>query len=565
MPQWHRFLLQVSVDAPDGSEVLIRKNFPHSHPGLAVPAQLTTVQGGIAVIEVTNISRSKITIPSKADVPTESSKDLPPIDLEKVISDVPQEMKGEYVGLLGEFGDLWSRGRFNLGELKSVGIIQPLYSPWAAPVVLVKKPDGLTRFCLDFRRLNAATKRDLFPLPRIHKILDKLAGSSVFSTLDYTSGFHQLSLKEEDREKTAFITPFGLFEFLCMPFGLVNAPALFQRAMTLVFVSLPQEIALVYVDDVIIFSRSHAKHLQDLGVREVFTLVCAAGLKLRLEKAQIGKAQVEYLSHTVSACGVRPSRKNTEKVKNWPTPNDRLLVQWQHYLLGSSVFLRVIQTDHKPNLAMQENKLANKRIEKWALELQKYGLQFLYKEGKSHTDADAVSRLPVPRQVEHSTDAGAPLCQHCFLPSDGSTPLRSEFDAAVAGVKVIEAESAPTQAIVPFLEKVRRSEPTEVEVKDVFEYLQKKSLPEDLQRRRTVLAQESLFELRDGLLYRFSGESKQLYIPAYLRETVLVMHHKHPMAGYAATKKLTARLLTEFWWPGLHKDVRSWVHKCCPC
>uniref|UniRef100_A0A0G4I5A8 Reverse transcriptase domain-containing protein n=1 Tax=Chromera velia CCMP2878 TaxID=1169474 RepID=A0A0G4I5A8_9ALVE len=91
--------------------------------------------------------------------------------------------------------------------------------------------------------------------------------------------------------------------------------------MTLVLASLPREIALVYVDDVIIFSCSHAEHLQDL--REVFTLVCAAGLKLRLEKAQIGKAQVEYLGHTVSAHGVHPSRKNMEKVKNWPTPTDR--------------------------------------------------------------------------------------------------------------------------------------------------------------------------------------------------------------------------------------------------
>ena len=200
------------------------------------------------------------------------------------------------------------------------GAIRPSNSPWCNAVVLVRKKDGSLRFCIDFRKLNALTVKDSHPLPRICETLDSLVGAAYYSTFDLTSGFWQVPMDEESKQYTAFtLGSMGLYECERMPFGLCNAPATFQRLMQNCLGELNLTYCLIYLDDVIVYSKTLEEHL--LRMRVVFDRIREAGLKLKSSKCDIFKREINYLAHHVSKRGILPSKKNLKGITECPTPD----------------------------------------------------------------------------------------------------------------------------------------------------------------------------------------------------------------------------------------------------
>ena len=330
--------------------------------------------GYLAVIQVMNISPTAVTIyqgtklgqftpltelllidsPQPSQPPSTTSSALTDVDLSQ--SELSPTQQQDLLALLHDYDDLFATEGGPLGRTSVVshtihtegapirqpmrrqpialqntinsevqkmlqqGVIQPSFSPWSSPVVMVKKKDGSWRFCIDYRKLNGATHRDAYPLPRVDTTLDSLAGSTLFTTLDLASGYWQVEVAQQDKEKTAFSTSKGHFEFNVMPFGLTNAPATFQRLMECTLAGLSGEQCLIYLDDIIIFSSTFDEHLKRLV--SVFDRLRAANLKLKAKKCYFARKQVIYLGHVISSKGIEPDKTKIAAVATYPTPQN---------------------------------------------------------------------------------------------------------------------------------------------------------------------------------------------------------------------------------------------------
>ncbi|XP_028172008.1 uncharacterized protein LOC114361223 [Ostrinia furnacalis] len=247
-------------------------------------------------------------------------------------------------------------------EMLDANIVRESSSPYASSIVLVKKKTGEKRLCIDYRALNRKTIKDHYPLPRVEDQLDLLSGHKFFITLDLASGYYQIPIKEDSRHKTAFVTPDGQFEYLRMPFGLVNAPSVFQRTINKILAEAKIKCAMVYMDDVLIPAHDFAEGLTRL--QEVLDLLRAGGLTLKMSKCYFFYEKIDYLGFEVGSDGIRPGLRKTEA------------------------------TFHSLRTSM--------RIARWWVQLQEFDCRFEYRPGARMAHVDALSRNPVAPAISET-------------------------------------------------------------------------------------------------------------------------------------------------------------------
>jgi len=294
------------------------------------------------------------------------------------------------------------------------GVIEPSTSPWLSPVVLVKKKDGRVRFCVDYRGLNAVTRKDSYPLPRIDALLDELGPATVFTTLDARAAYWAVEVDPSDRPKTAFTDGYRLFHFCRLPFGLATAPSTFQRTMNVLLTSVLGRHTLCYLDDIVIYSSEFEQHLQDL--EETLQLLKTAGLKLNMAKCKFAVATINFLGFTISPSGVLPNQEKVAAIVQTPPPRT---VREVRRFLGCTGFFR----KHIPGYAniTAPLHLILKKTQKWIWGPEQ---QAAFEELKQKlTSAPVLKQPDFDREFELHTDASSIAIGACLMQrADDNSP-----------------------------------------------------------------------------------------------------------------------------------------------
>ena len=502
-------------------------------------------------------------------------------------------------------------------DLLDRGYVRESLSPCAVPVLLVPKKDGTWRMCVDCRAINNITIRYRHPIPRLDDMLDELCGSIIFTKIDLRSGYHQIRMKLGDEWKTAFKTKFGLYEWLVMPFGLTNAPSTFMRLMNEVLRAFIGKFVVVYFDDILIYSKSHAEHIDHL--RAVFDALRAARLFANLGKCIFCTDRVAFLGYVVTPQGIEVDDSKIEAIKSWPVPETITKVR---SFLGLAGFYRCFVRDFS-TIAAPLHELTKKGVSFYWGPAQEQAFELL-KDKLTHAP---LLQLPdFGKTFELECDAsgvglGGVLMQEgkpvAYFSEKLSGPILNystydkELYALVRSLEMWQHYLWPKEFIIhsdhESLKHIRsqsnlnRRHAKWVEFIESFPYIIKYKKWKDnviadaLSRRYTMLSQldcrifglESIkgqyagdvdfkdafvdctvgrtwnkFVINDGLLFR----ANHLCIPVgSVRLLLLQEAHGGGLMGHFGVKKTEDVLATYFFWLKMRRDVERFVARCTTC
>ncbi|KAL4016708.1 hypothetical protein IC575_024365 [Cucumis melo] len=441
--------------------------------------------------------------------------------------------------------------KVQLQELLDKGFIRPSVSPWGALVLFVKKKDGSMRLCIDYRELNKVTVKNRYPLPRIDDLFDQLQGATVFSKIDLRSGYHQLRIKDGDVPKTAFRSRYGHYEFIVMSFGLTNAPAVFMDLMNRVFREFLDTFVIVFIDDILIYSKTEAEHEEHL--RMVLQTLRDNKLYAKFSKCEFWLKKVSFLGHVVSKAGVSVDPAKIEAVTSWTRPSTVSEVRSFLRLVG--YYRRFVE-----NFS---------RIATPLTQLTRKGAPFVWSKACEDSFQNLKQKLVT-----------APV----LIVPDGSGSFLIYSDASKKGLGCVLMQQGKVVAYASRqLKSHEQKYPTnDLELAAVVFALKiwRHYLYVDL-RQRIIDAQSNdlyLVEKRGlaeaGQAVEFSISSdggllfvRRLCVPSdsAIKTELLSEAHSSPFSMHPGSTKMYQDLKRVYWWRNMKREVAEFVSKCLVC
>ncbi|MGL5708809.1 MAG: reverse transcriptase domain-containing protein, partial [Aeromonas sp.] len=485
-----------------------------------------------------------------------------------------------------------------VSKLMDAKIIRKSTSPWRAPVVATVKKNGNLRMCIDYRKLNAITTKDAYPMPNIEDILDSLQGAKIFSTLDCYSGYYQVKVREKDIEKTAFSCRSGSYEFLKMPFGLVNGPATFQRCMDEILRDEKWKFVSVYLDDVIIYSKTIEEH--KIHVNTVMRKLSRANIKLNKDKCQFFQNEVKILGHKVNESGISPDEERIKSIKNFRVPQSKKELQSFLGLVNyCRKFIKNLSEAAAPlyqTLKETQNKdktfhMCDKTIE-------------AYESIKKMINHDIILKLPdTNKEYILTTDAsniaiGAALIQ---VDAYGKEQIISFFSKTLNSAQ--KNYSTTDKELLAIVEAIKHFRPylalnkfvIRTDHKPITHLLSTKNLSTRLMRWSLYLQgydmrieylkgknnyidplsrlvtdedtkpkPEAINVIQLGTT-RILQTPKRHFIIAKESDRKQILEEYHKYTGHGGTKTMKYHIMQKYYWPGLNSQINKFCTECKIC